>query len=141
MSVVLGSTGSRRTRSDRRVCRSQDRGSSTIENIILMPALLGLMFLGWEGALAYQARSVYMAAAQQAARTAASQAGTIEAGTASAASFASKASSAVHLTEVSGSSDGTTVTFTVSGTFDGVIPGFAPTIRQSASMPVERISG
>ena len=46
----------------------RERGSSSIQMVILMPALFSIMFLGMQGALYYHARTVAIAAAQEGAR-------------------------------------------------------------------------
>ena len=45
-----------------------DRGSATVQIVVLMPALFLLMFTGMQAALIYQARTVAIAAAQEGAR-------------------------------------------------------------------------
>ena len=50
-----------------------DRGSATLQIVVLMPALFLLMFTGMQGALIYHARTVAIAAAQEGARNAAAQ--------------------------------------------------------------------
>jgi Flp pilus assembly protein TadG len=56
----------------RRRRRSQDdRGSASIELVILLPAMFAVMFLGMQAALYYHARNVATAAASEGARVAA----------------------------------------------------------------------
>ena len=50
--------------------RRDERGSGTIELVILLPALFAVMFLGMQAALFYHARTVAIAAAQEGARAA-----------------------------------------------------------------------
>jgi Flp pilus assembly protein TadG len=59
MSKVRPATSSSRRR------RRDDRGSVSIELVILLPALFALMFLGMQAALIYHARTVAIAAAQE----------------------------------------------------------------------------
>src|SRR3954466_12892925 len=61
------------TSSSRR--RQDERGSATIELMILLPALFAVMFLGMQAALFYHARSAAIAAAQEGARAAAGEHG------------------------------------------------------------------
>ena len=56
--------------------RRSERGSATIELLILLPALFAVMFIGVQAALYHHARQVAIAAAQEGARTAAGQHGT-----------------------------------------------------------------
>ena len=57
-----------------------EHGSSSIQMVMLMPALFSIMFLGMQGALYYHARTVAIAAAQEGARAAGSQNGTAAGG-------------------------------------------------------------
>src|SRR3954452_16178510 len=55
--------------------RRNERGSVTIELVILLPALFAIMFLGVQAALFYHARTVAIAAAEEGARTAGAEHG------------------------------------------------------------------
>ena len=119
-----------------------ERGSSSIQMVMLMPALFSIMFLGMQGALYYHARTVAIAAAQEGARAAGSQNGTVAEGVSAASSFVSDAGGrdvlpGAHMT---GGRSATTATVTVTGTSLSVIPGWSPAVSQSASVPVERIT-
>ena len=125
-----------------RAAAGRERGSSSIQMVILMPALFSIMFLGMQGALYYHARTVAIAAAQEGARAAGSQNGTAAGGISAASSFVSDAGGkdvlpGAHLT---GGRSATTATVTVTGTSLSVIPGWSPAVSQSASVPVERIT-
>jgi Flp pilus assembly protein TadG len=120
----------------------RERGSSSIQMVILMPALFSIMFLGMQGALYYHARTVAIAAAQEGARAAGGQNGTATDGISAASSFVSDAGGkdvlpGAHMT---GGRSATTATVTVTGTSLSVIPGWSPAVSQSASVPVERIT-
>ena len=125
-----------------RTAAGRERGSSSIQMVILMPALFSIMFLGMQGALYYHARTVAIAAAQEGARAAGSQNGTAVGGISAASSFVSDAGGkdvlpGAHMT---GGRSATTATVTVTGTSLSVIPGWSPAVSQSASVPVERIT-
>ena len=125
-----------------RTAAGRERGSSSIQMVMLMPALFSIMFLGMQGALYYHARTVAIAAAQEGARTAGSQNGTAAEGASAASSFVSDAGGkdvlpGAHMT---GGRSATTATVTVTGTSLSVIPGWSPAVSQSASVPVERIT-
>lgn len=124
------------------VARRRDDGSVSIQLVVLMPALFSVMFLGMQGALFYHARTVAMAAAQEGARTAAGLTGTGPAGTQDAYSFITDAGGAdvLKAPQVTSSRSATSATVTVTGISLSVIPGWSPTITQSASFPVERIT-
>ena len=125
-----------------RTAAGRERGSSSIQMVMLMPALFSIMFLGMQGALYYHARTVAIAAAQEGARAAGSQNGTAAEGVSAASLFVSDAGGkdvlpGAHMT---GGRSATTATVTVTGTSLSVIPGWAPAVSQSASVPVERIT-
>ena len=125
-----------------RTAAGRERGSSSIQMVMLMPALFSIMFLGMQGALYYHARTVAIAAAQEGARAAGSQNGTAADGVSVASSFVSDAGGkdvlpGAHMT---GGRSATTTTVTVTGTSLSVIPGWSPAVSQSASVPVERIT-
>jgi Flp pilus assembly protein TadG len=138
MTTLLAS----RRRLSGRTAAGRERGSSSIQMVILMPVLFSIMFLGMQGALYYHARTVAIAAAQEGARTAGSQNGTAFGGISAASSFVSDAGGkdvlpGAHMT---GGRSATTATMTVTGTSLSVIPGWSPAVSQSASVPVERIT-
>jgi Flp pilus assembly protein TadG len=125
-----------------RTAAGRERGSSSIQMVMLMPALFSIMFLGMQGALYYHARTVAIAAAQEGARAVGSQNGTAAEGVSAASSFVSDAGGkdvlpGAHMT---GGRSATTATMTVTGTSLSVIPGWSPAVSQSASVPVERIT-
>ena len=112
--------------------------------VLLMPALFAVMFLGMQGALIYHARTVALAAAQEGARTAAGLGGSGAAGAHDAYAFVTAAGGddVLKAPRVLSSRSITTATatVTVTGRSLSVIPGWAPTVTQSASAPVERIT-
>lgn len=119
-----------------------EAGSSTIELVIFMPLLLLMLFTGAQAAAMYHARSVAIAAAQEGARVAAAQGSTIAAGAAAAEQFVTTTAGGgvlsglrIHLTRTA-----TTATAHVSGTSLSLVPGWTPTITQSASAPIERLT-
>jgi Flp pilus assembly protein TadG len=122
--------------------RQDERGSVAIQMVFLMPALFAVMFLGVQGSLYYHAREVALAAAQEGAREAGSENGTHESGVATANGFLQDAGGSDVMTSpsVSGSRTTTTATITVTGKSMSVIPGWHVTVRQSASVPVERLT-
>lgn len=117
-----------------------DRGATSIEMVILLPALFALMFLGMQAALVYQGRAVVLAAAQEGARDAAAETGTAVSGIRTAEAFVETSTTGLTGTTVVGTRTATVATITVSATTLSVIPGWNPTITQSASLPVERVT-
>ena len=120
-----------------------DRGSASLQLVVLMPALFLMMFVGMQAALIYHGRTVAIAAAQEGARTAAAQASTADAGRSAAVAFVASAGGAGVLSHVAVTADRqvATATVVVSGTTLSVVPGWTPQISQSASAPVERTTG
>lgn len=130
----LGAPAMRRPRRD-------ERGLVTIEMVLLMMGLFGLMFLGLQAGLYYHARSVAIAAAQEGAREAGTQTGSQGSGIAAAQRFISSAGDGVILrTRVTGSRTETTATVRVTGVSQSVIPGLDVRVNQSATVPVERLT-
>ena len=110
--------------------------------VLLMPALFAVMFLGMQGALFYHARTVALAAAQEGVRTAAGLGGSGAAGAHDAYAFviAAGGDDVLKAPRVRSSRSTTTAPVTVTGRSLSVIPGRTPTVTQSASAPVERIT-
>ncbi len=119
-----------------------ERGSTSIQVVLLMPALFAVMFLGMQGALFYHARTVALAAAQEGVRTAAGLGGSGAAGAQDASAFFSAAGGddVLKAPQVRSSRSTANATVTVTGRSLSVIPGWTPTVTQSASAPVERIT-
>jgi Flp pilus assembly protein TadG len=130
----------RPARSIRRI--RDERGSATVELVILLPALFAVMFLGMQAALYYHARTVAIAAAQEGARAAGSEIGRESDGIAAANKFVSDAGGDDVLVGAAFTADrsGTTATVTVQGFSLSVIPGWKPVVRQTASVPTERLT-
>lgn len=120
-----------------------DRGSVTIQIVILAPVMFLFLFMAVQAGLWFHARSLALGAAMDGARVAAGEAATSGAGAAAAADFLTQGGGDGVLLDagISGARSATTATVTVTGTAPSVIPGWAPTITQSASLPVERITG
>ena len=119
-----------------------DRGSVTIELVILLPALFAVMFLGMQAALFYHARTVAIAAAQQGAKAAGGENGKESDGVSAAFAFVSDAGGDDVLIGATATANRTptTVTVVVEGHSLSVIPGWSPLVRQVASVPVERLT-
>jgi Flp pilus assembly protein TadG len=122
--------------------RRSERGSATIELLILLPALFAVMFVGMQAALYHHARTVAIAAAQEGARVAGGEEGSKAAGAAAATSFVVDAGGDDVLAgaTITVSRTATTATVVVKGVSLSVIPGWNPTVLQSASTPVERVT-
>ena len=128
-------------RGARGLSAQRERGSSTIQMVILLPVLFSAMFLGMQAALIYQGRTLAVAAAQEGARDAAAEHGTLAQGISTAYTFLSSSTAGLSGTSVTGSRTATRADITVTTYTTSVIPGWTPKITQSASMPVERVTG
>jgi Flp pilus assembly protein TadG len=118
-----------------------ERGSASIQMVILMPVMFAVMFLGLQAALIYHARTLAIASAQEGARTAGAEKGTAAAGINTARDYlTATAGDSLTSTVVSGDRTGTTATVTVRGVALSVLPGWRPRISQSSSVTVERIT-
>lgn len=119
-----------------------ERGSVSIELVILLPALFAVMFLGMQAALFYHARTVAIAAAQEGAKAAGGENGKEADGVSAASSFIVEAGGDDVLTgaDATANRTATTITVTVTGHSLSVIPGWSPAITQTASLPVERLT-
>lgn len=118
-----------------------ERGSVSIQLVILMPAMFAVMFLGLQAALTYHARTLAIASAQEGARAAGAQNGTAGAGIRTARDYlTATGGDALTSTTVTGERTATTATVTVRGVALSVLPGWRPAITQSASVTVERIT-
>lgn len=129
---------------ERRLRRNprSERGSASVELVILLPALFAIMFLGLQAALYYHARTVAIAAAEQGARAAGAQNAHSTDGISAATSFVATAGGENVLQHASAAAQRgtTTATVTVRGFSLSVIPGWHPRVVQSASVTVERIT-
>jgi Flp pilus assembly protein TadG len=119
-----------------------ERGSVSIELVILLPALFALMFLGMQAALFYHARTTAIAAAEEGARAAGAQHGLTSDGIAAANAFINEVGGDGVLQNISTtvSRTATTATVTVTGFSLSVIPGWHVRITQTATVPVERLT-
>src|SRR5829696_452597 len=126
----------------RAAARRDQRGSTSVQMVILMPVLFFVMFLGLQAALFYHARTVAIAAAQEGARAAGAETGTASDGIAAATSFVAAAGGpdVLQNASVSGSRSATEANVTVRGAALSVIPGWSLNVEQSATVPVERIT-
>jgi Flp pilus assembly protein TadG len=134
MSRAKPATSSSRARSE--------RGSVSIELVILLPALFAVLFLGMQAALFYHARTVAIAAAEEGARAAGAESGHEGTGVAAASAFVATAGGddVLQNASVTARRTPTTATVTVTGFSLSVIPGWHPAITQSASVTVERVT-
>lgn len=107
--------------------------------VLVFPVLLLVILMAVQFALAFHAKTVVTAAAQDAARTAQAQAGTsAQARTVGEAIVSNNASSLLHDVNVVVRTDGDTVRVEVRGTVTAVIPGMHLHVGGTADGPLER---
>ena len=109
--------------------------------MFLLPALFTLMFVFVQGAMLYQGRAVALAAAQEGARAAAVEHGTAAAGVAAAQAYVNATTVGLEGTTVTGQRTATHATVNITTHTVSLVPGWQPTVEQSATLPVERITG
>lgn len=119
-----------------------ERGSLTIEAVVIFPALMLILLLGTQGAMYYHARSVAIGAAADGARAQSLEHATGGEGTAAAHAFIAQAGGddVLRGVQVNSSQLAQSATVTVSGASMSLIPGWDPRVTQSATAPLERIT-
>lgn len=121
--------------------RSSERGSVSIQMVVLMPLLFGIVLVAMQAALYYYAATVAGAAAQDGARVAAAYgSGGLGSGTAAASSALDQSRGALSNHQVTGSAGADGPTITVSGEPLSLLPGMAFTVTRSATLPWEELS-
>jgi len=119
-----------------------ERGSATLQLVVLLPLLFTALFVGVQAAVWYQARTIACAAAQIGATAGAAENASAGDGIAAASHFAqAKGGDVLAGSTVNGRRTATTVTVSVRGAALSVIPGMRFRVDQSVSAPVERITG
>lgn len=118
-----------------------ERGSASIQMVVLLPALFAVMFLGLQAALYYHASTVAGAAAQDGARAAAAYGGGgISDGVAATESALGQSHGSLQNFSVQAAANPAGPEITVTGSSLSVIPGLTFTVTRSASLPWERPS-
>ncbi|USQ77786.1 TadE/TadG family type IV pilus assembly protein [Ornithinimicrobium cryptoxanthini] len=113
-----------------------------METVILLPLMFLLLLAMVQGGLWFHARAVALGAAQEGARVAAAENSSAGAGIFAATTFVADAGTGVVVNPtVTGSRSGATATITVTGAAQSLVPFLNPAVSQSASLPVERITG
>ena len=114
-----------------------ERGSMTVELVILMPALLLALFIIIQTGLWIHAREVALHAAAEGSAAASAESATDEAGYAAATAYVAQVG-ALSGTTVDVDRSTTVVTVTVTGQAPSVIPGLPlPLVTQSSSSAIE----
>lgn len=119
-----------------------ERGSSSLEIALLFPVVMLLLFGIVQAGIYYHAKNVALAAAQEGARAASTENGSSAAGEQAALQFAARVGSGMVTNIDARARRGTSATVTVTCQTFSLVPGIDSwRISQSASLPVERITG
>ena len=117
-----------------------ERGSVTVEMVVLMPVLLTTLFGGIQAGVVFHARHIAIAAAQEGARTAAAYQASLPDGVSTATNAAAdRAGQTLTGIKVTGQRTTTRVSITVQGNAISLLPGVSWPIEQTATLPVERL--
>ncbi|WP_169792025.1 TadE/TadG family type IV pilus assembly protein [Jiangella muralis] len=120
--------------------RTSERGSTTLETVVLWPAVFLLIFGIVHAGLWFHARNVALSAAREGARAASLDDGS--GGAARAAAFLASTTdgSVMRVGDISEAANADTVTVTVTGSSTTLIPGWRVDVSQSATAPIRRWS-
>lgn len=119
--------------------RAGDERGEVTTTTLIFPALLFVILVSVQFALAYHAKSVLTAAAQDGARAAQAEGSTRQEGERAASEFVrANAARLVEDVDVTVAGDADAVTVVVRGEVSSVVPGLHLTVAGRASGPVER---
>ena len=117
----------------------EERGEGSLEVVLVMPAVIGLIVLVIQFALWAHAAQVAIAAAQDGAQAARLQGASAEAGRARALDFLSQAAPTLIASPVVTATRGPEVaTVTVRGSVASIVPGLHLSVEEAARATVER---
>jgi Flp pilus assembly protein TadG len=116
--------------------RTIERGSATLETVILWPAVFLLIFGMLHGGLWFHARNLALTAAQEGARAASVNDGA--GGDDRARQFLASIDAMVDVHAITQAADRDSVTVTVSGSSATLIPGWRVDVTQSSTAPIKR---
>jgi hypothetical protein len=119
-----------------------DRGSGSIEFVITAAAVLAVVFLAIQAANYFYARSIAMAAAQEAVNAQRAYNAAPGVGQAKAEEFIASTGDSLSDVSITITSDGRTVQATVDGRCLSIVPGFCATVGVHATIhgTVERVT-
>ncbi|MEV6922969.1 TadE family protein [Dactylosporangium sp. NPDC051485] len=122
--------------------RRDDRGSGSIEFVITAAAVLIIVFLAIQAANYFYARSIAMAAAQEAVNAQRAYNAAPGTGQATAESFIASTGDSLSDVTIAVTSDGRTVQATVDGHCLSIVPGFCAAVGVHATVhgTVERVT-
>jgi Flp pilus assembly protein TadG len=119
---------------------SSERGSVSVQMVLLMPTLLLVVWIALGAAMYYYGRTTALAAAQAGAAAGAAEHGTTADCVRTATDLAARAGDSLAGTQVTCQIGAHTVTATVTGNTLSLVPGWEPVTTQVATVPREEIS-
>lgn len=120
--------------------RQSDRGSVSVQMVLLMPTLLLLVWIALGAAMYFYGRTTALAAAQAGAAAGAADTGTAADCVRTATDLAGRAGDALDGLQVTCQVRAQTVTATVTGNTLSLVPGWEPVTIQSATVPREEVT-
>ncbi len=117
-----------------------ERGSATIEAVVILPVLFGLLLAALQIGLYFYGRTAASSTASVGARAAAAEDGTQQGCRQAATAFAASLRDALSNPQVACTVTATTVTVRVTGTTLSVIPGWTMQADQTITLPKERLT-
>ena len=120
--------------------RRDERGSASVALTMLLPVLFTFAWVGVGAAMYHFGNTAAQAAAQTAANAAAVEHGTVKACEQAAAAFIASLDDTLSEVTITCRRTATTASATISGATLSLVPGWAPTVSQTVTVAVERIS-
>jgi len=117
-----------------------ERGSVSVQVVVIMPMLFGIAFTGLQAGLYFYGRSGALSAASTGARAAAAEHGTLGDCQQAAAAFLTSLGDVLTQPRIACARTATTVSVEVSGDTLSVIPGWTPQVTQRAVQQTERVT-
>lgn len=124
----------------RRKRRHDERGSTTIEMVIVFPVVMSILWLALQAAIGYYGRTAALAAAESGARASAVEHGTLADCYTAAEGVLAGVRDAVTSASVTCTRSAATVQATINADALAVGPWPAPHLQVTAELPVERIT-
>ena len=117
-----------------------ERGSATIQAVVLLPILFGLLFTALQLGLYFYGRTAASSTASVGARAAAAENGTRQTCHQAATAFAASVGDALTNPQIACTVTATNVTVRVTGATLSVIPGWIMHADQTVTLPKERLT-
>lgn len=117
-----------------------ERGSVSAQLVVLLPLMMLIVWIAMSAAMFYYGRTAALSSAQSGAVAGAAENGTNADCHAAAIDLLGRVGDALQNATVTCTRTATTVTATVTGTTLSLVPGWSPTVSQTATAPVERIT-